>query len=151
MKNEPLKLLAAVAQSDRILLLPHCLRHSNTCKAKYNEDGLQCLHCSEDCAVNILTGVAKENGYKGICVAPGGRLAVKYVQGKRPKAVVAIACDKELEEGVEGVKGLEKDGLDPIMVIIPLVKDGCVDTVVDVQKAKRVIETKHIPAATPES
>ena len=150
MKNEPLKQLIAIAPADRVLLLPHCLRHSNTCKAKYNEEGLQCAHCSEDCAVNILTAVAKDSGYKGICVAPGGRLAVKYVQGKRPKAVVAIACDKELEEGVEGVKGLEKEGLDPVMIIIPLIKDGCVDTVVDVQKAKRVIETKHVPAAKAE-
>lgn len=142
--DEEIRQLEIISPSNRILLLPHCLRRSNKCKAKYNQEGLQCLHCSEECAINILSTVAIKNGYKGICVAPGGRLAVKYVQSKRPEAVVAIACDKELEEGVQGVKELEKDNIGPLMIIIPLLKDGCVDTEVDIEKAKSIIETKYL-------
>jgi hypothetical protein len=55
--------------------------------------------------------------------------------------VVAVACEKELAEGVEGVKALAKVNLTPLTVIIPLVKDGCVDTEVDVVKALEIITT----------
>jgi len=31
--------------SERILFLPHCLRNSEKCTAKYNDSGLQCVDC----------------------------------------------------------------------------------------------------------
>jgi len=139
--DDTVKQLSKIDPSQRILLLPHCLRQSNTCKASYNEEGLQCQRCDPDCAVNQLTAAALQNGYKGVCVAPGGRLALKYVEKSRPRAVVAVACEKELAEGVEGVKALAKVNLTPLTVIIPLVKDGCVDTEVDVVKALEIITT----------
>lgn len=71
-------------------------------------------------------------GYKGVCVAPGGALALRYVQEKRPLLVVAVACQKELLEGEEAVKGLEEV---PRVVSLPLSRDGCVDTEVDVAAA----------------
>ena len=74
--NELIEKLSHIAPSDRILLIAHCLRRSNTCKAAYNAQGLQCIGCNPDCAVNRLRQSALESGYKGICVAPGGRLAV---------------------------------------------------------------------------
>jgi hypothetical protein len=65
---------------------------------------------------------------------------VKYVKEKSPKAIVAVACQKELEEGIHGVRELsENDKLVPLMVIIPLVKDGCVDTEVDEEQALKMI------------
>jgi hypothetical protein len=65
---------------------------------------------------------------------------VKYVKEKSPKAIVAVACQKELEEGIHGVRELsEGDELAPPIVIIPLVKDGCVDTEVDEEQALKMI------------
>ncbi len=136
---DSLQQLVAIAPGERILLLPHCLRQSNTCRASYNREGLQCIVCNPACAVNILRSAALEAGYKGVCVAPGGHLALKYVQEKQPRAIVAVACEKELQEGVEGVKGMNGNVSMPVIVIIPLVKDGCVDTEVDVQSALDVI------------
>ena len=51
-------------------------------------------------------------------------------------AIVAVACDKELQEGIRGVSqlSLNHNGQIPV-VIIPLSKDGCVDTEVDVRLA----------------
>jgi uncharacterized protein len=98
--------LSQIAPAERILLLPHCLRKSNTCQAKYDSHGLQCAGCNPECSINRLRSAAVDYGYKGVCVAPGGRLAVNFVKEYRPKAVVAIACSKELEEGVQGVSSL---------------------------------------------
>jgi len=131
--------LMSIAPYERILLLPHCLRQSSSCRASYNQEGLQCAACNTECVVNILRGAALEAGYKGVCVAPGGHLALKYVQEKKPRAIVAVACEKELREGVEGVKDLAELIELPVIVIIPLVKDGCIDTEVDVQAALDVI------------
>jgi len=131
--------LAAVPPGQRILLLPHCLRFSNVCKAKYSKNGLECARCSLDCPVNTLTAAALRLGYKGVCVAPGGRLAVTYINQTRPRAIVAIACMKELDEGVNNVEGLEGNIYAPLIVIVPLSKDGCVDTEVDAQAALETI------------
>jgi hypothetical protein len=90
--------------------------------------------------VHCLSQAAVKLGYKGVCVAPGGRLAVNYVKEIRPRAIVAVACQKELDEGIRGVR--EMDGGDtsaiPILVI-PLSKDGCVDTEVDVDQALEMV------------
>lgn len=133
--------LSLIHPSQRILLLPHCLRPSQTCPGKYSKRGLECLEdCTEDCTIGRLRRTALSLGYKGVCIAPGGRLAVKYVKEKSPKAIVAVACQKELEEGIHGVRELsENDKLAPLMVIIPLVKDGCVDTEVDEKQALKMI------------
>lgn len=134
--------LSQVNPSERILLLPHCLRRSDSCKAVYNKEGLQCVKCNPDCPVNLLQNAALDSGYKGICVAPGGRLAVNYVKEKKPRAIVAVACEKELEEGVQGVEELNRESnIKPVIVIIPLVKDGCVDTVVNIEEALEIINT----------
>lgn len=140
--------LSQTSTSERILLLPHCLRKSNTCVAKYNKHGLQCAECSPDCSINILSKAALDYGYKGVCVAPGGRLAVNFVKDKHPGAIVAVACEKELEEGVQGVGELEDQDIKPLIIIIPLLKDGCVDTIVDIEKALKIIGTGCLETVT---
>ena len=133
------KKLARVPAAERVLLLPHCLRQSNGCHGKYDKLGLQCQECNPDCTVNRLRAAAVSRGYRGVCVAPGGRLAVTYIENARPKAIVAIACAKELEEGVQNVNGLGDHDEKPVIVIVPLTKDGCVDTEVDVDLALETI------------
>ncbi len=132
--------LASIAPSERVLLLPHCLRPSGTCRAISDRDGLQCQGCNPDCAVNRLRRAAVRRGYKGVCIAPGGKLALKFVREKRPQAIVAVACDKELAEGAQGVGELAKEAINPVLVVIPLVKDGCVDTEVDIARALELID-----------
>lgn len=85
-----------------------------------------------DCPIKILREEAERLGYKGVCVAPGGALAFRYVQEKNPRLVVAIACQKELAEGEEATRGLPTP---PVVVRLPLLRDGCVDTEVDVEAA----------------
>jgi phosphohistidine swiveling domain-containing protein len=133
--------LAQVPPAQRILLLPHCLRDSQRCQATYGQNGLECKACKPTCAINRLRRAAKEAGYGGVCVAPGGSLAVEYVRQHRPRAIVAVACPKELEMGLEAVANLGQspDWDSPVIMVIPLLKDGCVDTQVDVERALATI------------
>ena len=132
---------AQVPPAQRILLLPHCLRDSQRCQATYGQDGLECKACKPTCAINRLRRAAEEAGYGGVCVAPGGALAVEYVHQLRPRAIVAVACPKELEMGLEAVANLGQnpDWDAPVAMVIPLLKDGCVDTKVDVERVLAVI------------
>ena len=124
----------------RVLLLPHCLRPSNDCPGKMTRQGMNCEGCTiTDCAIHQLRSTADDIGYGGVCVAPGGRLAMRFLAQHQPAAVIAIACDKELEEGIEAVTQTEWEGEPPIVVTFPLSEDGCVDTVVDVKAAQEII------------
>jgi geranylgeranyl diphosphate synthase type II len=131
--------LAAVPAGRRILLLPHCLRHSDICQAKYSKAGLECAGCNADCAINRLRDAALRLGYGGVCVAPGGSLAVNYIRQIRPDGIVAVACQKELEEGVGSVGEIGADGYRPVIVVIPLTRDGCVDTEVELGPALEIV------------
>lgn len=141
-KNE--EKLRDIPPGDRILLISHCLRHSSSCQARMSRSGLQCRDdCRERCSIGRLRLLAEECGYKGVCIAPGGSMALKFIKKTEPEGVVAIACMKELEEGVCAVKELveekKKSGQPPVIVSVPLLKDGCVDTEVDEDEAKRII------------
>ena len=128
--------LIVIEPAQRVLLLPHCLRRADTCQGTYTKQGLECHECNPDCPANQLRQTAIRLGYKGICIAPGGRLAIKYVEENRPLAIVAVACQKELQEGIHGVSELVGNGQQMIpIVVVPLSKDGCVDTEVDIKMA----------------
>ena len=73
-------------------------------------------------------------------------MALKFIREKNPKGIVAVACMKELAEGVDAVSELEGNEKDdgssnnvPIIISVPLLKDGCVDTEVDEEEAERII------------
>ncbi len=165
-KNKKNK-MSKIDYSQRILLISHCLRPSKKCPAKIDENGLQCICCKNNCAIGQLKKAAEQLNYKGVCVAPGGSLAVKFVEKTMPKGIVAVACSKELAEGVnivrkkmkalftnqetlyenKGKASFEREGLPkknlniPIIETIPLIKEGCVDTEVDIEYAIEVIRS----------
>ena len=139
-KRNPVDSVAKVPFAERVLLLPHCLRPSQECPGKMTKLGLDCSECTlEDCAIYQLRAAALEAGYSGVCVAPGGRLAVRYLEQRQPAGVIAIACEKELEEGLEAIDQMDWADGKPIVVTFPLSRDGCVDTLVDVAKARGII------------
>lgn len=134
--------LARVIPSQRVLLLSHCQRPSQTCPGKFEKAGLRCPDdCRETCNLAVLRRTAIELGYLGVCIAAGGAQALKFVKDKRPGGVVAIACHKELDEGVTAINALVGADFDvmPPVVTVPLLRDGCVDTEVDMGLALAAI------------
>ncbi len=90
------------------------------------------MDCVRDCVIGRFRKAASALGYKGVCVAAGGAMALRFVKEQAPGGIVAVACDKELVEGVDGVRKLALSEAEaPPIVIVPLAKDGCVDTEVD--------------------
>jgi uncharacterized protein len=143
LKEDVLEQNETLEQSETILLLPHCLRLSSVCKAKTTDEGIICVGCSNDCHANLLRKEALASGYKGVCIAPGGSMAVKYVKDQKPQGIVAVACEKELAEGVDIVKKyyVDKNELEklPEITIIPLSQEGCMETKVDLDSALQEI------------
>jgi geranylgeranyl diphosphate synthase, type II len=128
--------LSRVDPSRRVLLISHCLRSSDVCKASIETWGVDCVECNPRCQVNQLRRRALDLGYQGVCVAPGGSLALKYIKERNPAGIVAVACLKELEEGIDNVARLSGNGSQaPPIVLIPLTRDGCVNTEVNVEYA----------------
>ncbi len=128
--------LSRIDPSRRILLISHCLRSSDVCRASIETWGVDCVECNPRCQVNQLRRKALDLGYQGVCVAPGGSLALKYIKEQNPAGIVAVACMKELEEGIDNVARLADNvSQAPPIVLVPLTKDGCVNTEVNVMEA----------------
>lgn len=142
------EIFKSIKPEQRVLLISHCLRSSEKCTAKMTKTGLGCRDdCSNRCSIGRIRILAEEQGYKGICIAPGGSMAIKFIKEKKPKGIVAVACMKELAEGVDAVGELEGNEKDngssnnvPVIMSVPLLKDGCVDTEVDEEEAERIIK-----------
>ena len=132
-KDVKLALLGAVPPEERVLLLPHCLRRSDHCRARYTrEAGLQCEGCDAECPINRILQSARARHFGAILVAPGGSMAVGFLKEHKLPAILAVACPKELAMGVDAVVSLSRNGWDPVLITLDLTRDGCVDTEVDV-------------------
>lgn len=105
------------------------------------KQGMVCVKgCREDCAAGRLQRAALALGYKGVCIAAGGAMAVRFVRENAPRAILAVACDKELAEGIQAVAEMSAgEGETLPIVAIPLLTDGCVDTKVDEERVLAAI------------
>ncbi len=93
-RTNPLKL-----RPEQVLLLaPHCIQE-NTCPHKVTNDINNCRRCGK-CQVSDLLTMRDQYGIR-VGVATGGTLARKLVKEYRPKAIVAIACERDLASGIQ--------------------------------------------------
>lgn len=127
---------AATPYGERVLLLPQCLR-SKDCPAKIGKHGYECQQCGR-CNIAKIIQLSKNLGYKGAFILPGGSLAQKILIDLKPKASIGVACSKEL---VLGSYLCEKVGV--IGQGIELLKDGCINTVVDLEVLKDALKVSR--------
>lgn len=86
-----------VLPENLLLLLPHCMQW-NGCQANVTEDIRQCKLCGR-CRIAPMRELAEK--YQVLCVvAGGGRRAIAAVRRPGIRAVVAVACEKELVAGI---------------------------------------------------
>lgn len=118
--------------ADRILMLtPHCLQ-LDTCGHKITRDVNNCQMCG-GCCIGGLMALKKKYGVKFV-VATGGTLARQLVVQARPKAIIAIACERDLTSGIQDVFPI------PVLGVLNERPNGpCFNTRVDLSKVEATI------------
>ena len=116
---------------DILILIPHCVQKSS-CKLKVTTDIKNCKQCGL-CNIGDLVRL-KENKNVNIFVATGGTLARKIILENKPKAVIAVACERDLTSGVQDVSKI------PVLGVFNKRPNGpCVDTCIDVEEVENAI------------
>lgn len=133
MNNSLVQSQRLLVKSDRILiLLPHCLQLFD-CEIKVTGDINKCIRCGR-CDIKGLAELAEK--YRiDISVATGGTLARKVIIEKRPKLVVAVACERDLTSGIKDCYPL------PVIGVLNDRPFGpCFNTKVDVEKIDQALQ-----------
>ena len=121
----------------RALFLPHCCRKylDGRCKAFFDADipSYTCAHCSEDCLVNKADRLAKEKGYD-VYLLPGGSCIPKILKTTHYEGIVGVACGEEMKLMGSLLSTMEVSGQG-----IPLIKNGCANTVFNIETLVKVL------------
>ncbi len=121
----------------RALFLPHCSRKymDSRCKAVFDPSipSYACAHCSPDCAVNQADCLAKKKGYD-VYILPGGSCVPKILKTVKYEGVVGVACGGEIK-----LSGDILGGMDVAAQAIPLIKNGCANTVFNMETLVKVL------------
>ena len=121
------KYFKKIEPQDKILVLPHCLRHTD-CEAKLESSGLVCTDCNR-CVIGVLKNKGEDMGFK-VFIIPGSTFFKKILENNDFKAVLGVACYQDLNLSMMKLSKFSCQG-------VPLLKDGCINTKVD---AKAVLE-----------
>ncbi len=120
--------------ADRLLVVtPHCLQLA-TCPYRITRDPMTNCHRCGGCDIGSLVQLAEEMGFH-FFVVTGGTLARQTVKNIRPKAVLAIACERDLTSGIQDVYPLPGVG---VLNIRP--NGPCYNTHVDIRLVRQEIE-----------
>ncbi|MDR2676749.1 MAG: DUF116 domain-containing protein [Endomicrobium sp.] len=128
------KKFARVPFNKRIVVVPHCMRNTLTCIAIENKGYCTCKECG-GCKIGEISKLTKKLNYSALYVLKGGRIIENIIREQKPQAVVGIAC---FFEGKQGFKLLRNKNL--TVQFIPLSKDGCTATDIDLQEVKIILE-----------
>lgn len=120
-----------IPPSKKIIFLPQCLRNPN-CKAKLTKTGYKCVSCRNRnrCKVHAIKTRAEPMGYK-VFITPGGSMVGKIIKRLKPRAVLGVACIKEI---VMAMENIQLPGQ-----AIQLQRDGCVNTDVRLEDVFEII------------
>ena len=114
-----------------LLLAPHCIQWTG-CPHKITVDIENCHRCGI-CAVNELVELKEKYGIH-VGVATGGTLARKYVKEYRPKAIVAVACERDLTSGIQDSRPL------PVLGVINIRPNGpCFNTTLNILAVEEAV------------
>jgi len=118
--------------SQILILLPHCIQNSD-CLYKVTWDKLEnCRLCGKCCVPKFLE--LKKTYGVDVAIVSGGTAAREMIKQKRPKAVIAVACETDLVSGIREVQGI------PVFAVLNQRPAGpCRDTTVDVEAVRAYI------------
>ena len=128
---------SSVPFSERIILLPQCLRKIEKCKAKEVGNRYECRECGA-CKIAKIAQRARKIGYKGVYILKGGSAVAALIEQDHPKAILGVAC---YYEGLIGMTECENRGI-PVQ-FVPLTRDGCVNTDLNLPDLESLIALKN--------
>jgi hypothetical protein len=116
---------------DILLLLPHCLQfHGCPHRITFTVDN--CRECGK-CPVGDLSALSRELGV-AVGIATGGTLARRLLRERKPKIVVAVACPRDLGQGILDALPV------PVLGVANLRPHGdCFDTGVSLEEIRGMI------------
>lgn len=115
-----------------LLMLPHCLQLDD-CSLKITSNIDNCKECGRCDLKDILKMKSKYNIL--IQVATGGTLARKKIKEIRPKAIIAVACERDLAEGIKDISKI------PVLGVLNKRPNGpCFNTKIDVDELENSIK-----------
>jgi len=121
----------------RALFLPHCSRKymDSRCKAIFdpNIPSYICAHCSPDCLINRAVSFAEKKGYD-VYIVPGGSCIPKILKAKHYEGIVGVACGEEIRMSGDVLKEIDVAGQ-----AVPLIKNGCANTVFNIETLMTVL------------
>lgn len=121
-----------IALKQRLLLLPFCLRKQPGCTADHDELGLICRGCGQ-CRIPRLSAEADALDMP-VLVAESSSAVADWVEQGVIQAVVGISCLDSLEKSFPAMLRSAVPG-----IAVPLLRDGCRDTVFDPEDLKRAL------------
>ncbi|WP_320171393.1 DUF116 domain-containing protein [Maridesulfovibrio sp.] len=128
---------------DKIMILtPHCLQ-SSRCDMRLTYDVDNCKRCGL-CTIKGLLDLRDKYGVH-FAVATGGTIARRLVVQKRPRMIIAIACERDLSSGIQDTYPL------PVYGVLNERPNGpCLDTMVSLAAVedalRRFIKEDKLPA-----
>ena len=117
--------VASVPFDQRLLLLPKCLRCEAECAGSIDALGLVCADCGK-CPIHGLKTEAERLGYT-VLVAEGAAVVMALIRDRQIEAVLGVSCLAALESIYPLMESAAVPG-----IAIPLLRDGCSETAVDV-------------------
>jgi len=119
--------------------MPHCLQF-HECKFRITGNVVHCQRCGK-CDICGLAELSEKYGV-GLAVATGGTLARRIVVERRPKLIIAVACERDLASGIQ-----DSDPL-PVFGITNRRPHGpCYDTEVDLARVEEALKIFLLPQA----
>jgi hypothetical protein len=126
-----------VTADEALILLPHCIQLFN-CAIKITGDVDKCVRCGK-CDISGLAELARSRGID-IAVATGGTLARKIIVEKRPRFILAVACERDLTSGIRDAYPL------PVIGVLNRRPHGpCFNTNIILEEVSQALEDHVIP------
>ncbi len=115
-----------------LVLLPHCMQNSN-CTFRITNDISNCRECGKCVIMNMKK--IKEKYKVNVAIATGGTLARRIIVNVKPKFIIAIACQRDLVDGLLEVFPIPVYGL-----LNDRPEGPCINTTVDFLKIKDILD-----------
>jgi uncharacterized protein len=126
-----------VTPDKAMILLPHCIQLFD-CDIKITGDVNKCIRCQR-CDISGLAEIAQQRGID-IAVATGGTLARKLIVDKRPKFILAVACERDLTAGIRDSYPL------PVIGVLNYRPQGpCFNTKIVLPEVEKALDEHVLP------